>query len=136
MMSALQAAGLWSALLILLVVILSIRVVMGRRKHGVLFGDGGNEAMILLTRSFGNATEYVPIGIAALILLAMLDASALEIHAVGGTFYIGRAIHGFGLKFGKGPGTARIVGMILTWLPLITAAVLMLMSTLILPSIS
>ena len=40
-MTALQAAGLWSGLLILLMVGLAFRVVANRRRHRVLFGDGG-----------------------------------------------------------------------------------------------
>ena len=38
-MSALQAAGLWSGLLILILVVLSIRTMLGRWKHRVSLGD-------------------------------------------------------------------------------------------------
>jgi uncharacterized membrane protein YecN with MAPEG domain len=69
-MTALQAAGLWSGLLILVLLVLSVRVVMTRRRERVILGDGGNEQMIVAARGFGNAAEYTPLAIGALILLA------------------------------------------------------------------
>ena len=40
-MTAAQAAALWSGLLILLLGVLSIRVILARRKYKVAIGDGG-----------------------------------------------------------------------------------------------
>lgn len=121
-MTAVQAAGLWSGLLILVLVVLSIRVVVHRRKHRVILGDGGNEQMIVASRGFSNAAEYTPLAIGALILLALTGWAPWAIHAVGAAFFLGRVIHPLGLAFGKAPPPARIVGMALTWLPLLAAA--------------
>lgn len=121
-MSVLQAAGLWSGLLILLMVLLAFRVVSNRRKHRVLFGDGGVPQVTVATRAFGNAAEYIPVGIGALILLALLGYPLWSVHAVGATLLAGRAIHGFGLSHGKGPGPSRMIGMVLTLTALIGAA--------------
>lgn len=121
-MSVVQAAGLWSGLMILLLVALAFRVVVNRRRHRVLFGDGGVPQVTLATRAFGNAAEYIPVGIGALILLALLGYPLWSIHAVGATLLAGRAIHGFGLSHGKGPGPSRMIGMILTLIALIGAA--------------
>jgi len=121
-MSVLQAAGLWSGLLILLLVLLAFRVVANRRRHKVLFGDGGVKQVVVATRAFGNAAEYIPVGIGALILLALLGYPLWAVHAVGGTLFAGRIIHGFGLSHGRGPGVGRLIGMILTLLALIGAA--------------
>lgn len=121
-MTAVQAAGVWSGLLILLMVGLAFRVVANRRRHRVLFGDGGVEQMTVATRAFGNAAEYVPLGIGALILLALTGCAPWVIHAVGGVFFVGRLIHGVGLSHGKGPGPSRMIGMILTLTALIAAA--------------
>ena len=121
-MSVLQAAGLWSGLLILLLVLLAFRVVANRRRHKVLFGDGGVKQVVVATRAFGNAAEYIPVGIGALILLALLGYPLWSIHAVGATLLAGRVIHGLGLSHGKGPGPARMVGMVLTLIALVGAA--------------
>lgn len=121
-MSVLQAAGLWSGLMILLLVALAFRVVANRRRHRVLFGDGGVPQVVLATRAFGNAAEYIPVGIGALILLALLGYPLWSIHAFGATLLAGRVIHGFGLSHGKGPGPSRMIGMVLTLTALIGAA--------------
>jgi len=120
-MTAAQAAALWSGLLILLLVILSVRVVMGRQKHRVALGDGGNDDMVLRGRVFGNAAEYIPVGIGALALLTLLGLPAYCIHAVGGVLFIGRLLHATGLTAGK-PTPGRLLGMVLTYLALIAAA--------------
>lgn len=124
-MTAVQAAALWSGLLILVLLVLSIRVVMQRRSRRVILGDGGDEPMIVAMRRFGNAAEYTPVAMAAVILLALAGYAPWVIHAVGGSFLLGRVIHPLGLAFGKGPPPARVIGMALTWLPLLAAAVLL-----------
>lgn len=120
-MTAAQAAALWSGLLILLLVVLSVRVVMGRQKHRVALGDGGNDDMVLRGRVFGNAAEYIPVGIGALALLTLLGLPTYCIHAVGGVLFLGRILHASGLTAGK-PTPGRLFGMVLTYLALIAAA--------------
>lgn len=123
-----QAAGFWTGLLIILMIVLMFRVVASRRKHKVLFGDGGVEPVVLATRAFGNTAEYAPIGIGAMILMSMVGAGTVEIHLFGGVFLAGRIIHAFGIRFGKGPGPGRMIGMSLTILSLGYAAFLLLMA--------
>jgi len=125
-MTALHAAGLWSGLLILVLLVLSVRVVMTRRRQRVILGDGGDQTMIVAARRFGNAAEYTPIAIGALILLALIGWQAWIIHLIGGAFFLGRVVHPLGLAFGKGPPPARVIGMTLTWLPLLAAAGLLI----------
>ena len=124
-MTAAQAAALWSGLLILLLVVLSVRVVMGRQKHRVALGDGGNDDMVLRGRIFGNASEYIPVGIAALAVLTLLEMPAYTIHAVGGVLFLGRVLHASGLTADK-PTPGRLLGMVLTYLALIAAAGMLL----------
>ena len=130
-MTAAQAAGVWSGLLILLLVGLAFRVIANRRRHRVLFGDGGVQQMTVATRAFGNAAEYVPVGIGALILLALLGYQTWVVHAVGGVLFAGRLIHGVGLSHGKGPGPSRMIGMVLTLLALVAAAGLLVICPLL-----
>ena len=125
-MTALHAASLWSGLLILLLVGLAFRVIANRRRHRVLFGDGGVEQMTVATRAFGNAAEYIPAGVGALILLALLGHPAWAVHTIGGILFAGRVIHGVGLSHGKGPGPGRLIGMVLTLTALGVVAVLLI----------
>lgn len=119
-MTAAQAASLWSGLLVLLLVLLSVRVVMARRSHRVLLGDGGVAQVTLAGRVFGNAAEYIPAGIAALALLALLGMPAMAIHIIGGLLLIGRVVHAVSLS-DKRPTAGRVAGMALTFLALIGA---------------
>lgn len=121
-----RAAALWAGLLLLLMIVLAFRVIANRRRHKVLFGDGGIEPMVVATRAFGNAAEYVPLALGAMAIMAVMRVGPTEVHAFGAPFLLGRLIHGFGLSFGKGPGPGRMVGMILTLLSLGYAAFLLL----------
>lgn len=119
-MTPVQAAALWSGLLLLLMLVLSVRVVMNRRKHKVLLGDGGGSQITLAGRVFGNAAEYVPVGVGALALLAMLGMPAMAVHAVGAGLLAGRLIHAVSLS-DKKPTAGRVLGMVLTYTALFTA---------------
>lgn len=120
--AALDALALWAGLLILWMTLLSWGVVSQRRRLRIAFGDGGQASLTAATRAFGNAAEYVPAGLLALLLLALLGATPLLIHALGATLLVGRIIHAIGLVFQKGPSLGRIVGMALTYAVLLFAA--------------
>lgn len=126
-MSALQAAGLWTALLILLLVVLSMRVMLRRRGARISLGDGKAGELAAVSRGFGNAAEYTPLMIGALILLAQLGASPFEIHLLGGSFLAGRLIHPLGLDPNRAR-PARVIGMALTWFPLLGAVSMLLIA--------
>lgn len=117
-MSPAQAAALWSGLLMLLLVVLSVRVVLARRSNRVLLGDGGNAQVILAGRVFGNASEYIPAGIAALAVLTLLGLPAYALQVVGGLLFAGRVIHALSLSDRK-PTAGRVIGMALTFVALI-----------------
>ncbi len=119
-MSPAQTAALWSGLMILLLVVLGARVAMARRGNKVLLGDGGNAQVLLASRVFGNASEYIPAGIGALVVLVLLGMPAYVLHGLGGALFLGRLIHAVSLS-DKRPTVGRVVGMSLTWLSLILA---------------
>ena len=122
-MTALDVAGFWSGLLLFVLIALSVNVVVSRNRHRVLLGDGGVEPMNVAVRAFGNAAEYIPIGIGAMILMALLGAPVWVMHVVGVLLFLGRAVHPFGLSPAGRPKPARLVGMVLTYAALVTAAV-------------
>lgn len=119
-MSPAQAAALWSGAMILLLVVLGARVAMARRGNRVLLGDGGNAQVLLASRVFGNASEYIPAGIGALAVLAFLGMPAYVLHGLGGALFVGRLIHAVSLS-DKRPTAGRVIGMVLTWTALIVA---------------
>lgn len=123
MLSAIQAAGLWSGVLILILLALSGLVVRRRQRHQISLGDAGNPEMAVAARAFGNASEYIPAGLAALVLLALIGAPASLIHAIGVTLVVGRLVHALGLVFQRGPSLGRVLGMLMTWIALLVGAV-------------
>ena len=123
-MTPAQATALWSGLMILWLMYLGIRVAMARRSNKVLLGEGGNATVLLASRVFGNASEYTPIAIGALVVLSLLGMPTHILHILGGLLFLGRLIHGFGLSTEK-VTAGRIFGMVLTWLPLIMAGGMM-----------
>ena len=121
-----QAAAFWTALLLILMVVLAFRVINQRRKNQVLLGDGGHDSLVVAGRTFGNAAEYIPAGIAALVLLTVLHSSIYVIHLIGAILFVGRLIHAFSLSTTK-LTLGRMVGMVLTVAAYVIAAITLLL---------
>lgn len=115
-MSALPITMGYAALLALLLLVLSMRVVDGRRRFGVNLGDGDNAAMTRRIRAHANFVEYVPL---LLILLALLEAAALPnwlLHGFGATLLAARLLYGFALAFTEHWTPGRFVGTLLSFI--------------------
>ena len=118
-----HAAALWGGLNLFVLLVLSLLVVRQRQKHKVVLGDGGVPELIQAIRAFGNAAEYVPAGMAALAILAVVAAPPLILHITGLMLFGGRVLHGFGLSTSGGSSLPRTVGVLLTWLAYVFAGV-------------
>ena len=118
-----HAAALWGGLNLFVLLVLSLLVVRQRQKHKVILGDGGVPELIQAIRAFGNAAEYVPAGMAALAILAIVAAPPLILHITGLMLVAGRVLHGFGLSTSGGSSLPRSVGVLLTWLAYVFAGV-------------
>jgi uncharacterized membrane protein YecN with MAPEG domain len=123
---AVHAAALWVGLCLLLLLVLSMQVVRQRRKHAVELGDAEIPELARAIRAFGNATEYVPGGLIALVVLAMAGANLMVVHAIGLTLFVGRAAHAVGLSRSGAASLPRAMGVTVTWIAYILAAVALL----------
>lgn len=110
-----HAAALWVGLHILLMLVLSALVTRQRQKHKIPFGDDGVPDLAQAIRAFGNASEYVPVGLAGLIVLDLAGAAPLLVHIGGFVLFVGRVIHAVGLSNTGGASVPRALGMTLTW---------------------
>lgn len=110
-----HASALWVGLHILLMLVLSLLVVRLRNKHKVFLGDEGIPELAQAIRAFGNASEYVPPGLAGLIVLDMTGATPLLIHIAGFLLLVGRIVHAVGLSNSVGTSIPRALGMTMTW---------------------
>jgi len=102
---------------------LSFLVIGIRRKNQISLGDGGNQDLLRLTRAHGNFSEYVPI---TLIMIACFEANAgfgWAVHTLACSLLIGRVLHAYGLRHHVGASWQRIVGMVLTFLAMLVAAI-------------
>ena len=123
---AAHAAALWVALNLLLLLVLAVLVTRQRQRHRVLIGDEGVPELVRARRAFGNAAEYVPAGMAALAVLALVGAPYALVHGIGLILFLGRVAHAWGLSLNAGVSIGRTIGAILTWLSYLFAAVILL----------
>jgi uncharacterized membrane protein YecN with MAPEG domain len=123
-MTPVQAAALWTGLMIALLVVLGVRVALSRRGNKVLLGDGGNATVLLATRVFGNAAEYIPAAIGALAILTLLGMPTYVLHLIGGVSFVGRLLHATTLSTERAT-LGRMVSMGLTWTALLCAAAML-----------
>lgn len=125
-MTALQAAGLWTALNLIFLIFLSARVGATRMHLKINLGDGGGDPdMTRAIRAHGNYVEYAPAAIAGLVLLALLEAPITVVHGLGAFFLFVRISHflGLGAEIWK---QGRFVGAVGTMLTLLATALLLL----------
>ena len=123
---ALSAVALWTGLSLILLLVLTARVSLHRRTLKVSLGDGGHAALGTASRTFGNAVEYLPIGLVALTLVALLGYNAGIVHALGAALFLGRVLHAIGMHSPKQPALGRMLGMVLTYLVFLGSAVLLI----------
>lgn len=118
----LSVAPIYAAVLTLLFVALSFRVIAARRLERVAVGDGGHRHLLRRQRVHANFAEYCPL---ALLLIAMAEiqgASGVLIHGFGILLLAARVIHAVGVSREPEPLTLRVIGMVGTFVTLIAAA--------------
>jgi uncharacterized membrane protein YecN with MAPEG domain len=122
-MLRLEVVALYAGANILILLVLAVLVMMGRRQHKIVLGDGANADFTRAVRAHANAAEYIPAGLVGLVLLALLDPAVplWFLHSAGLSLTAGRILHGVGLHTGT-LNAGRMLGMVLTWLSLLLIA--------------
>ena len=108
--------SLYAALIALLFIALSVRVVRYRRAKQLSMGDHGDNSLLKRTRAHANCAEYAPL---SLILLGLAEAQGtpvLALHILGLMMLIGRLAHAYGFSASPPIMNLRVLGMILTYL--------------------
>ncbi len=126
MMFSLETSSIYIALCGILLILLAIFVVAGRRKNLVGIGDGGIKAMNRAIRVHANATEYIPIALLLLVALESTGASAWQIHTLGCVLVASRIAHAIGLSKSAGTSMPRFWGTLGTWLMILVASIMLL----------
>ena len=107
-------SALYAAIIAVLWLVLSVRVIRFRRAAGVSVGHADNLILERRIRAHGNLAEYAPIGLIALLILEFSGTSALILHGLGILLVAGRGLHAWALSLPQGSPFGRSAGMALT----------------------
>ena len=116
----------YSALLTLVFVVLSIRTLRLRRRLRIAIGDGGDISMLRAIRAHGNFAEYAPFGLLLIFACESSGASRILVHALGLILLVGRLIHAIGVSKAAETFGFRVAGMALTFSCYLVAAAYLL----------
>lgn len=115
---------LYAGLCTILVVLLALRVVRWRFRHKIGLGHGGDPELQRRVRAHANAVENMPL---ALLLLGGMELNGFSgwmVHAFGGTLFVSRCAHAWGLSHRSGTSRGRFLGSLFTWLLMLAMAAL------------
>jgi hypothetical protein len=121
-----NVTALYTGILCVMLVFLSLYVVRGRWVNKVGVGDGGNADMLKRMRTHANFIEYVPLALIGLYLLEVSKHSVIILHALGIALVAARLLHAYGMNR-RSPNFGRAGGATLTLVILLVDAVLLIM---------
>lgn len=111
-----------AAILALVLVYLSLRVVKLRKRHLVAIGDGGHVDLQRAIRAQGNFTEYVPMALLLLYGLEQMQMADWLVGILSLMLVVGRLLHAWSISQLKENFRIRFVGMALTFASLVVSA--------------
>ena len=121
-----MTTALYAALLGLMFVVLSIKVIQQRRRYQVGIGTKGELALERAIRVHGNFAEYVPFALLLMFLAEYSGLAAIYLHVLGVALLLGRLSHAYGVRQLKEPLKFRVFGMMLTFSVISVAALAIL----------
>lgn len=107
---------IFTGLLALMLVGVSIRVTVLRARKQIEFFDGGDKELGRAIRVQGNFVEYVPMALALMGLIEWMGRKPWMVYALGSALVAARIVHAWGLY--SSVFKARVVGTSLSWLVL------------------
>lgn len=125
----LEITTLYAAVLGILLVVLSVRVMRARMDSQVSLGDGGFDAILVAQRSHGNFIEYVPMALLLIGMAEMQGHASWLIHGLGASLLVARIAHPFGIRSEFQVRPARAAGAALTLIVIVVASLACLWGT-------
>jgi uncharacterized membrane protein YecN with MAPEG domain len=120
----------YAALLAIVFIFLSVRVIRARRGVRVAIGTGGQPSLERVQRVHANFAEYVPIALILFTFVEMHRWPFWLVHLLCALFLIGRMLHAYGVSQDKENFQLRVTGMTLTFTLIGSAALLLLFDAL------
>jgi len=123
-----KATFLYAALMVFIYIVLTVRVVVIRKRIKVTLGDAQHPQLQRAIRAHGNFIEYVPFGLLLLMLLESTQKFSVLIHVLAMLLLIGRLLHAFSVSCVCENIKIRVVGMGMTLSVLGVLGVLLLIN--------
>ena len=123
-MHAIPITAVFTALLALMLVGLSVRVTVLRARKKISFFDGGDPELGHALRAQGNFIEYVPMALLLMALVEGMGARHWVVYSFGAVLVAARIVHAWGLY--SDVFKARVVGTSATWALVIAGALAVL----------
>jgi uncharacterized membrane protein YecN with MAPEG domain len=105
----LSITPIYISILGLLFLPITMRVALYRIKTKISLGTGDDPEMVRRMRGQANFIETVPMALFLLVIMEVLGASHVWLHALGLTLVLGRIAHYFGV-IGMAPLAFRVAG--------------------------
>ena len=121
---------IYAAILAVMFVALSIRVIAVRRASKLPLGFQGDVALERRVRAQGNFAEYVPLAVLLLAFVEMRGAPAWLVHAMALVLVAGRLSHAYGVSQLRESFAFRVSGMAMTFTVILSAALAILIQSL------
>ncbi|GGE61884.1 hypothetical protein GCM10011533_12930 [Streptosporangium jomthongense] len=119
--------GVFAAVLGILLLVLSVQVVRFRLKYKKALGTTDDRDFEAAVRAHGNLIEYAPLGLIMLGIAELNGVASGLVYWTGMALVVGRILHAWGMISGHGgEHKARALGIVLTWLAILAAAILLL----------
>ncbi|MGO2011259.1 MAG: MAPEG family protein [Pseudoalteromonas sp.] len=119
--------SLYAAILAIMYIQLSFRVVKVRKAQQISLGDGDDPELIMAIRTHGNFIEYVPFALILLFLVEYQGVGSHYCYILGFLLVIGRVCHSYALP--ENSLKIRAIGMVLTFSVFILSAFLLLLTS-------
>lgn len=123
---AVSVVPFYTALLALLFIFLSVRVIRLRRQERIAVGDGNNMRLRRAIRVHANFAEYVPIALILTTLIKLQQFMPIVVHLLCLTLVFGRVCHAYGVSQEREDYRFRVAGMTLTFAAISVSVLLLL----------
>jgi len=119
------ALALYTGIAAIMLVVMTINVGLNRgAQKAALPGQMGEGPLTRAIRAHANFTEYTPLVLLMLGILALNRTAALPIHVLGATFMVARVLHFIGMMQPKHPNLLRMISTLTTVIVLAAGGVL------------
>jgi uncharacterized membrane protein YecN with MAPEG domain len=112
----------YAAILALIFIFFSTRVIRLRQSNRISLGAGGNPGLERAIRVHGNFAEYVPLGLLLLLFMELQGRAHWLIHILCLVFIAGRLSHAYAIGSENTDFRFRVGGMVATFFVLTVAA--------------